>query len=200
VRQLKLSPQGLSDSQIDTALSEVHALRYGRAKRLVEQAHSLQMMISQRFPFSRFLFNPLVPLFGQDAFVDIVTPICCEATRIQGIPVPKRPHFVPFEDELPAKPIKGGLVRRVPWMLTSGTLGLLLVAALKNQDLGARTGVLYSVFQRWGAGGLLAKLVGQSLAASLVNLIPILSAWLIEGSRHGNALNPLSWFETILSS
>ncbi|KAL5613080.1 hypothetical protein FOVSG1_002143 [Fusarium oxysporum f. sp. vasinfectum] len=193
VRQLKLSPQGLSDSQIDTALSEVHALRYERAKRLVEQAHSLQMMISQRFPFARFIFKHLVSLFGQDAFIDIVTPICCEATRIQGIPVPKRPHFVPFEDELPAKPIKGGLVRRVPWVLATGTLGLSLFAALKSKDLGAETGLIYSAIQKWGAGGLLAKVVGQSSVTSLVNLIPVLSTWLIEGSRRGNSLNPLSW-------
>ncbi|KAH7144772.1 hypothetical protein DER46DRAFT_651354 [Fusarium sp. MPI-SDFR-AT-0072] len=193
VRQLKLSPQGPSDSQIDSALSEVHALRYERAKRLVEQAHSLQMMISQRFPFARFLFKHLVSLFGQDAFIDIVTPICCEATRIQGIPVPKRPHFVPFEDELPAKPIKGGLARRVPWVLATGTLGLSLFAALKNKDFGAGTGVLYSALQRLGAGGLLTELVGQSSAAGLANLIPVLSGWLIEGSRRGNSLNPLSW-------
>ncbi|KAK2672643.1 hypothetical protein RAB80_012722 [Fusarium oxysporum f. sp. vasinfectum] len=193
VRQLKLSPQGLSDSQIDSALSEVHALRYERAKRLVEQAHSLQMMISQRFPFARFIFKHLISLFGQDAFIDIVTPICCEATRIQGIPVPKRPHFVPFEDELPAKPIKGGLVRRVPWVLATGTLGLSLFAALKSKDLGAGTGVFYSTLQQWGAGGLLAKVVGQSSAAGLASLIPVLSAWLIEGSRRGNSLNPLSW-------
>ncbi|SCO87788.1 related to hydroxylase [Fusarium oxysporum] len=193
VRQLKLSPQGLSDSQIDSALSEVHALRYERAKRLVEQAHSLQMMISQRFPFARFIFKHLISLFGQDAFIDIVTPICCEATRIQGIPVPKRPHFVPFEDELPAKPIKGGLVRRVPWVLATGTLGLSLFAALKSKDLGAGTGVFYSTLQQWGAGGLLAKVVGESPAAGLVHLIPVLSTWLIEGSRRGNSIIPLSW-------
>ncbi|KAG5789692.1 hypothetical protein H9Q69_011260 [Fusarium xylarioides] len=158
VRQLKLSPQGLSDSQIDTALSEVHALRYERAKTLVEQAHSLQMMISQRFPFARFIFKPLVSLFGPSAFIDIVTPICCEATRIQA-----------------------------------GTLGLSLFAALKNKDLGSGTGVLYSVLKQWGAGGLLGKVVGQSSVAGLANLVPVLSGWLIEGSRRGNSLNPLSW-------
>ncbi|KAF5980614.1 hydroxylase [Fusarium bulbicola] len=193
VRQLKLSPEGLSDSQINTALSEVHALRYERAKILVEQAHSLQMMISQRFPFARFIFKPLVSLFGPDAFIDIATPICCEATRIQGIPIPKRLHFVPFEDELPAKPIKGGLARRVPWVLATGTLGLSLFAALKNKDLGSGTGVLYDVLQQWGAGGLLGKIVGQSSTAGLINLVPVLSGWLIEGSRRGNSLNPLSW-------
>ncbi|VTT76422.1 unnamed protein product [Fusarium fujikuroi] len=193
VRQLKLSPQGLSDSRVDSALSEVHALRYERAKRLVEQAHSLQMMISQRFPFARFIFKHLIPIFGPDAFIDIVTPICCEATRIQGIPVPRRPHFVPFEDELPVKPIKSGLARRVPWVLAIGTLGLSLFATLKTKDFGARTGALYSVLQQWGSGGLLGKVVGQSSVTGLASLTPVISSWLIEGSRRGNSLNPLSW-------
>ncbi|RKL28325.1 hypothetical protein BFJ72_g12556 [Fusarium proliferatum] len=193
VRQLKLSPQGLSDSRIDSALSEVHTLRYERAKGLVEQAHSLQMMISQRFPFARFIFKHLIPIFGPDAFIDIVTPICCEATRIQGIPVPRRPHFVPFEDELPAKPIKSGLARRVSWVLATGTLGLSLFATLKTKDFGARTGALYSVLQQWGSGGLLGKVVGQSSVTGLASLTSVLSSWLIEGSRRGNSLNPLSW-------
>jgi hypothetical protein len=198
VRQLKLSPEGLPDSQIDSALSEVHALRYERAKRLVEQAHSLQMMISQRFPLTRFIFKPLVSLFGPSAFIDIVTPVCCEATRIQGIPVPKRPHFVPFEDELPVKPIKGSLARRVPWVLATGTPGLSLFAALKNKDLGSGTGVLYSILKQLGAGGLLGKVVGQTSVAGLANLVPVLSGWLIESSRRGNSLNPLSWFVSTL--
>ncbi|KAF5688574.1 hydroxylase [Fusarium denticulatum] len=192
VRQLKLNPQGLSDSQIDSALSEVHTLRYERSKRLVEQAHSLQMMISQRFPLARFIFKPLISLFGPNAFIDVVTPICCEATRIQGIPVPRRPHFVPFEDELPAKPIKSGIARRVPWALATGALGLSLFAALKKKGLGSGTGVLYSFLQQWGAGGLLGKVIGQSSAIVLANLVPVLSSWLIEGSRRGNSLNPLS--------
>ncbi|KAM0418915.1 hypothetical protein ACHAPT_012180 [Fusarium lateritium] len=194
VRQLKSSPQGLSGAQVDTALAEVHTLRHERAKRLVEQAHFLQVMISQRFALSRLLLKYLIPYFGQNAFVDLVVPICSEATRIEGIPVPKRPHFVPFEDELPAKPIKGDLVRRAPWMLASGSLGVLLYASIRNLDMKAGTGLMYSALQHWGNGGLLAKLAGQSSGASLVtSLIPTLSTWLIEGSRHGNALNPLSW-------
>ncbi|KAH7128858.1 hypothetical protein EDB81DRAFT_906532 [Dactylonectria macrodidyma] len=194
VRQLRSSPQGLSGAQVDTALAEVHALRYERAKRLVAQAHFLQTMISQRFAFSGFLLKYLIPFFSQDAFVDIVVSICSEATRIEGIPVPERPHFVPFEDELPAKPIKGSLARRVPWMFASSSFAVLLYASLRKVDIEPKTGVLYNALQQWGAGGLLAQFTGQCSRSSLVtSLIPTLSTWLIEGSRRGNNLNPLSW-------
>lgn len=199
MRQLKSSPHGLDGAQIEHALAEVHALRYKRAKRLVEQAHSLQMMVSQRFPFAHLIVKHLLPLFGSTAFADIVVPICCAAPRIEGIPIPKRWHFVPFEDELPAKPIKGDLFRRVPWMLACSSLGGLVFAALGKKSIAAGTGVFSSVFQYWGTGGLLADLTRQSpIGGLVVNSIPTLSAWLIEGSRSGNSLNPLSWFDALL--
>ncbi|KAH7230268.1 hypothetical protein B0J15DRAFT_518297 [Fusarium solani] len=194
VRQLRSTPQGLSATQVETALAEVHTLRYERSKRLVQQAHMLQMMVSQRFPLAPQLLKRILPLFGPTAFADVVVPICAAAPRIEGIPVPQRPHFVPFEDELPSKPIKGGLLSRVPWVLASSSLGALVCIALGKNSIVAGTGVLFSTLQQWGAGGMLAKLTGQGPRESLVsNLIPTLSAWLIEGSRNGNSLNPLSW-------
>ncbi|KAI8649115.1 hypothetical protein NCS57_01447600 [Fusarium keratoplasticum] len=194
LRQLRSTPQGLSGTQVETALAEVHTLRYERSKRLVQQAHMLQMMVSQRFPLAPQLLKRILPLFGPTAFADVVVPICAAAPRIEGIPVPQRPHFVPFEDELPAKPIKGGLLSRAPWVLASSSLGALVCVALGESNIGAGTGVIFSTLQQWGAGGMLAKLTGQSPRASLVsNLIPTLSTWLIEGSRNGNSLNPLSW-------
>ncbi|KAL6364307.1 hypothetical protein LRP88_02226 [Fusarium phalaenopsidis] len=194
VRQLRSTPQGLSATQVETALAEVHTLRYERSKRLVQQAHMLQMMVSQRFPLAPQLLKRILPLFGPTAFADVVVPICAAAPRIEGIPVPQRPHFVPFEDELPSKPIKGGLLSRVPWVLASSSLGALVCIALGKNNIGAGTGVIFSTLQQWGAGGMLVKLTGQGPRESLVsNLIPTLSTWLIEGSRNGNSLNPLSW-------
>ncbi|RTE77942.1 hypothetical protein BHE90_007568 [Fusarium euwallaceae] len=194
VRKLRSTPQGLSGTQVETALAEVHTLRYERSKRLVQQAHMLQMMVSQRFPLAPQLLKRILPLFGPTAFADVVVPICAAAPRIEGIPVPRRPHFVPFEDELPATPIKGGLLSKVPWVLASSSLGALVCVALGKSSIGAGTGVLFSTLQQWGAGGMLAKLTGQSPRGSLItNLIAILSTWLIEGSRNGNSLNPLSW-------
>ncbi|KAI8711080.1 hypothetical protein NCS52_01483400 [Fusarium sp. LHS14.1] len=194
VRQLRSTPQGLSGTQVETALAEVHTLRYERSKRLVQQAHMLQIIVSQRFPFAPQLLKHILPLFGPTAFADVVVPICAAAPRIEGLPVPQRPHFVPFEDELPSKPIKGSLLGRVPWALASSSLAALACIALGKSHIGAGTGVILNTFQQWGAGGILAKLTGQSSRESLLSsLIPTLSTWLIEGSRNGNSLNPLSW-------
>ncbi|KAF4126264.1 2-polyprenyl-6-methoxyphenol hydroxylase [Geosmithia morbida] len=132
VRQLNLTPDGLSSDQVNDALSEVHANRYERAKRLVDGAHTLQQIVSYRFPLSRYVLAHIVPLLGKEAFVDVVTPICAEASKIEGLPVPYRPHCVPWEDELPAKPVKSILATRSVWALSSGSLGYLLSSNLSR--------------------------------------------------------------------
>ncbi|CAJ0548379.1 Ff.00g019920.m01.CDS01 [Fusarium sp. VM40] len=192
VRQLKLSPQGLSGAQIETALAEVHDLRYERSKQLVAQAHTLQMVVSQRVPFAG-LIKRLLPCLGPTAFCDVVVPICTAAPKIEGIPVPRRPHSVPFEDELPAKPIKGDLVRRVPWVLASASLGALLYASIGKYDIRAGTAI-FDIFHRLGNGGLLATQTGRNSIGSIVaSMIPTLSTWLVEGFRNRSVLDPLSW-------
>ncbi|KAI1072894.1 hypothetical protein LB507_008933 [Fusarium sp. FIESC RH6] len=191
VQHLKTSPQGLSESQIETALSKVHTRRYERSRNLVAQAHLLQQISSQRMPCAG-LFSYLLPLFGPTAFADVVVPVCSAAPRIEGIPLPNRPHCVPFEDELPAKPFKGSFTKQVPWIVACG-LGVLGYLALGNNAIQAEAGIV-KVFQHLGTGGAFSKMAGlKSSTGLLISLIPCLSTWMIEGSRNRSVLDPLSW-------
>ncbi|KAI6762288.1 hypothetical protein HG531_002841 [Fusarium graminearum] len=191
VEQLDSSPQGLSETQVEAALAKVHNLRYERSCDLVSEAHTLQKILSQRMPLAS-LYQYLVPYFGLTWVADVVVSICSAAPKIEGVPVPHRPHCVPFEDELPAKPVKGKLARRAPWTIACG-LGISAYYMLgKNSPQGA-TGVS-EVLKQWGTGGALAQSVGLESAASLaISLIPTLSTWLVEGSRNRSVLDPLSW-------
>ncbi|KAH7198967.1 uncharacterized protein B0J16DRAFT_360567 [Fusarium flagelliforme] len=191
VQHLKTSPQGLSESQIETALSKVHTLRYERSRNLVAQAHLLQKISSQRMPCAS-LFSYLLPLFGPTAFADVVVPVCSAAPRIEDIPLPNRPHSVPFEDELPAKPFKGNFAKQVPWTLACG-LGILGYFALGKNAIQTETGMA-KIFQQLGTGGALSKLADlKSPTGLFISLIPTLSTWMIEGFRNRSVLDPLSW-------
>lgn len=117
VRALKTTPDCLSDEAAARVLAEVHDHRYERAKELVAQAHTLQALLSQRSRFSGLITKHIIPLFGPNAFVDVAVPICVAGAKVDGLVVPTRPRFVPFEDELPARPIKGALVLRSAKML-----------------------------------------------------------------------------------
>jgi len=192
VQHLKTSPQGLSESQIETALSKVHTLRYKRSRDLVAQAHLLQKISSQRMPCAS-LFSYLLPLLGPTAFADVVVPVCSAAPRIEGIPLPNRPHSVPFEDELPAKPFKGNFAKQVPWTLACG-LGIVGYFALRRNAIQRETGMA-KIFQQLGTGGALSTLAGLRSSTGLsISLIPTLTTWMIEGSRNRSVLDPLSWF------
>lgn len=192
VEQLDSSPQGLSETQVEAALAKIHTLRYERSCDLVSEAHTLQKISSQRMPLAS-LYQYLVPYFGPTWFADVVVPICSAAPKIEGVPVPHRPHCVPFEDELPAKPVKGKLARRAPWTIACG-LGISAYFMFGKNSLQEATGVS-EVLKQWGTGGAVAQSVGLESAASLaISLIPTLSAWLVEGSRNRSALDPLSWF------
>ncbi|QPC74549.1 hypothetical protein HYE68_005301 [Fusarium pseudograminearum] len=191
MEQLHSSPQGLSETQIEAALAKVHTLRYERSCDLVSGAHTLQKITSQRMPLAS-LYQYLVPYFGPTETVGLVVPICSAAPKIEGIPVPHRPHCIPFEDELPVKPVKSKLARRAPWILASG-LGISAYLTLGKNSLQGATGVS-EVLKQWGTGGALAQSAGLESAASLaISLIPTLSTWLVEGSRNRIVLDPLSW-------
>ncbi|KAM5350140.1 hypothetical protein ACJ41O_006645 [Fusarium nematophilum] len=193
-RQLRQTTQGLSEMQVVDALAEVHELRHERARRLVDQAHLFQKFICSRHPASPFVINHLLPTLGPYFFLDVAIPICIEATHLENLPIPKRPRFVPFQDELPARPIKGAFARRGPWLLASGALGLLTFAASKEPSTTAAAGFVHSNLRQWGAGGLLTRLTGHSMESHLVmGLAPTLVSWLAESHRYGNSLNPLSW-------
>ncbi|KAL6918696.1 hypothetical protein FSST1_002722 [Fusarium sambucinum] len=191
VQHLKTCRQGLSETQIETAFANVHTLRYERSRNLVAQAHLLQKISSQRMPFAS-LFAYLLPLFGPTAFADVVVPVCSAAPRIEGIPLPNRPHCVPYEDELPAKPFKSNLAKQVPWTLACG-LGILGYFALGKKAIPGGTGIA-ETFQQFGNGGALAKLTSlQSATGIAISLIPTISTWMIEGSRNRSVLDPLCW-------
>ena len=156
------------------------------------QAHLLQKISSQRMPFAG-LFSYILPLFGPAAFADVVVPICSAAPRIEGIPLPTRPHYVPFEEELPAKPFKNSFAKKVPWFLACG-LSVVGYFALGNSTIQRETGI-QNVFQQLGKGGALSQVAGlEPLTGLAINLIPTLSTWMVEGFRNRSVLDPLSWF------
>ncbi|KAL3418739.1 FAD binding domain-containing protein [Phlyctema vagabunda] len=183
MEKLKASTGKLSSEQVESALAEVHTHRFERAQRLVREANTLQLTLSQRRPFSGLIMKYLAPLVGPNAFVDVVIPICVEATKIQGIPVPERVLFVPFEDELPVKPLKNAALLTIPWAMTSALFGLFLLATSNNTVAKLLRGYLEPET---------TAIDGQVLLF-MINLVPLLVVWLIEAHRYGNSLSPLSW-------
>jgi hypothetical protein len=194
VHRLKREHAGLSQKDATEALAEVHDRRYQRACSLVSQAHSLQSFLTQRHQLAGFIAEHFIPLLGPNAFLDVAVPICGAGTKLQGLPVPKRARFVPFEDELPARPIKNSLALQIPKAVASGLLSLALYAAVKKNNLPVSVDAFVSRVLRLGGPLLAGQRAGYGGCIQVFgNLVPALVAWLIESHRCGNRVSVLSW-------
>jgi hypothetical protein len=191
LRMLEKSPDCLSGEDVVSALSEVHERRHKHTKRLVDQAHVLQTLISQRRPFSSFILKYVMPLIGLNTLIDVIVPTCVEAPKIEKLPVPKRRRFIPFKDELPATPINNVWALWIPWALASGFLGLLLCAAAHSTPI-PRIFSQCIYLQQYNLAIHGSEFSHELDIGLLTNLVPTFVAWLVESRRYGNAISPLS--------
>lgn len=163
------------------------------------------MILTGRSPVSKIVTNYLRPILGPEAFLKIAIPIAAASQRIKRLPVPKRPRLVPFDDELPAPPIRNKVAYWVPWTLTIGSLAVLLhqIAQPSTCVAVADSFRALQALLPSPQGDLLAshKLVTAVMTAESgietirlrASLFTTLALWLVEGNRHGNRLAVITW-------
>ncbi|KAK1637694.1 FAD binding domain-containing protein [Colletotrichum phormii] len=197
---LEKNPKAQPTEVVEAALAQVHVNRHDRAKTLVANAHTLQQVLTGRSPYSKIVTKYLVPLLGDEGFLGAAVPICKASRRVYRIPLPKRRRLVPFDDELPARPLTSQAASRLALVLASGSFAALLYyssgfAHFSNLKESARL---------WISGawdfGLVSGLTKTFSLDHLVedvqfktSLFSALVVWLVEGHRFGNRLSALLW-------
>ncbi|KAJ0355425.1 hypothetical protein COL154_011356 [Colletotrichum chrysophilum] len=196
----------LSTDLVEGAVAQVHAIRYHRAKKLVSEGHNLQQILTGRSPFSKIVTQYLVPILKEDGFLNVALPIFKAGPRVEKLAMPKRARLVPFDDELPAKPITARAVLRVATILSAGSF-----AALLYQSGGlAYFSTFRDVMQTQTKLFLAAVAAGSSARLSpydasrrspfhsphlgVDGLFSTLTLGLVEGHRVGNRLSVLLWY------
>ncbi|KAL2684482.1 hypothetical protein Neosp_005560 [[Neocosmospora] mangrovei] len=101
-----------SDSEIDAAFSVAQNDRHDRVSWLVADAHEYQQRHALATPLWRGVARVLPLFINGDAAFHISAQKYVGASRLDGLPVVKRQHSVPYDDELPEKPL------RPTWFLT----------------------------------------------------------------------------------
>lgn len=144
----------------------------------------------QRFDAMQSIIAPLIvrfviPKLTADAALAIVGQNTAQGRCIESLPVPQRPRYVPYEDELPAKPLNASASRFgiIIWYL------ILFISSFAPQTLQIHSifvsrfdGLFHHHTQRvtgWGVREL------QDMS-SLVSFFPVVFIWNIEGFRRGN--------------
>ncbi|KAL0943432.1 FAD binding domain protein [Colletotrichum truncatum] len=204
---LEKNPDSPSEAEITKALAYVHEVRHARAKGLVQQAHDLQMILMGKSPISKFVIHVLMPILGEESFLKMAIPISAASHHIERLPVPYRPRLVPYDDELPAKPIKSNVGSWASWILSVGALGSLLyqtaqpvgISAVARSFAALQT-VLPGASNVFNLSTQFLGLLGAAVAENPVqtiqlrtNLLSALTLWFVEGSRRGNLLAIPAW-------
>ncbi|GKT61946.1 FAD binding domain-containing protein [Colletotrichum tofieldiae] len=211
---LKAHPSAITTAEIDAAFSQTQEKREPRVSQLVRASHEDQRFAALENPMSDFLARYIIPSGAIDVKLHR------SSTRIEGgnkldiIDVPKRKHFIPYNDELPSLP-QGppGLLRLV---MAALLCGLFYIAektlVLSTGPKPPKITFLGDTLQRSFTGiprldtrlsglvwGFSQGVSGPDLNTRLqciyfvVSILPTVYIWTLEAYRNGSARSLVSW-------
>lgn len=202
-----------TDQEVTTVFTEYQNTRFARAQGLQHKSHKVQDMSARQGFLMKFMSDYVMPYQGQDAILEAMTGSFKHAARIDFLDVPHQPHIIPFDDELPARPLNEP---EFVWPLFVVTALAMIVAGLKTvvPPTGAAppdhflglpiqerfTGI-EGVDKAFGsAGPVFSKSlswddVGFSLQTFylLFLLFPIFVVWYTEAYRRASKWSLISW-------
>lgn len=175
------SRASLSRVQVAETLSQFRRDSRARINFIFNLASRIESSIFKSSALPKYLPLHLVTArIGATLNADFFVFASSGAPRIKGLPMPPRPRFTPFDDELPAKPVQSNWLLWVPRILVAFLMTALLLSACYPSLTIVPPGLL-------PAGGLVSPEV-----AFVVNLFPVITAWLAESRRFGTS-DPLGW-------
>ncbi|KAK7698211.1 hypothetical protein SLS64_012781 [Diaporthe eres] len=120
---------------IESALSEVCAVRYDRALSMMEKGRRDGSFLCQQPPFSGILLHYVLPFLGDDMLFKELLKQSLAGPRIERLPVPDRPHATPYNDESTEPSSKSSWVGWTTGLLGVASVGLLAHFALHANRL-----------------------------------------------------------------
>ncbi|KAL0253203.1 hypothetical protein SLS55_010175 [Diplodia seriata] len=189
---LESHPHGLKESDISSAFEQTQRLRTSRSTQLVSEAHIQQRIEAMENPFFGWLACSVLPKLHLETHLRRWTDPAVPAVRFNGLSVPKRGRFVPYEDELPHRPLRGGWVSMLAMSSLFAVLAWMQIATLPTLR---QVLVGCSKFDAASPAHILAGLCsssGPSQVPHWSSLPPVYVIWTAEGYRNGNCRSPVS--------
>lgn len=204
-RKLDQSHQRLSTTDFQEVFAETQRVQENRTKHLLDHATKMQSFDAMESVFAPLVVRFVIPNLTDDAALAIVGEHTLQGQRIESLPVPQRDRYVPYDDELPAKPLKSVPIGKACSILLYSLLFYL--ACLKSSTSGSFTNPIGIVLpkhyldtiidyytprgRRRGDGQLYSP-------SSVISFIPIILIWNLEGHRRGNIGSLGSWYVSSL--
>lgn len=203
----KASPSDITTADINAVFAKTQATREVRTQALVKASHEEQRFAAMETPLLELMGKYLMPMLSIDEKWDPWSKNIEGAHKLDILDTPRRPHAVPFHDELAIAPLKSAYFPKIA--VAASLYGLLYVAqqalvlgpeatpqsisflqeAAKSTYTGFESidnllSVLVWAFSEQVAGPDPNKRI-QCLYF-LINVIPLIYIWTVEGYRNGN--------------
>ena len=121
--------EDMAPDEIKAVFERVQDVRFERAGFTVSTSHDLQALTAFEDPILATLaFRVLMPLAGEHNFFRDLSKRIVGGSRMRHLDLPSRPHALPYDHELPAKPL-GVLTNRFAAGLFSCAMILLIYTA-----------------------------------------------------------------------
>ncbi|PCD38655.1 hypothetical protein AU210_007122 [Fusarium oxysporum f. sp. radicis-cucumerinum] len=203
LQRLRRSPsRKLSTSDFDNIFSKAQADQEYRSRRLVDSATEKQKVDAMQGIFAPLAVKFIIPNLTDDQALAMDSARAVTGQRIEALPVPVGDRYVPYNDELPAKPLQ-----KTSLMVNSCFAGFQLLLSMAAYVPLCTLVSWISIFRGLLHENYLESLVHHLVQArenssinrashfmlSLILLTPVSRLWSLEGFRRGNLGSLWSW-------
>lgn len=203
----KTHPSEITTADINAVFARTQAARVTRTQMLVKASHKEQRFAAMESPILEFVGRHLSRIFSIDDKLDPWSNNIEGGHKLDILDVPKRPRAVPYYDELASRPLTPSYSPKIA--VAALLYGLLYIAQqvlVLGPEAVSQNGSFLGEVAKTNYTGvssidkLLSVLVwafSEHVAGAdpnkriqclyfLVNLIPIIYIWMVEGYRNGN--------------
>jgi len=205
-RRLDANPAGLSAADITAAFAETEKARKPKMIKVMEAANKQHDRETLTSLATRILMPRLIRFATVEARFDPTAAAYFTSESVEQLPIPKRPRYVPYADELPAKPLPRSRLYRLAAAAVFGFLFYLSFLALRFMSGLPETFRADEKFKTWSTGAAFLDnmlpvfvrvfspmvtghpdpVYALQLIYFLPVLIPVLTIWTAEAYRRGN--------------
>ncbi|OJD30037.1 fad binding domain-containing protein [Diplodia corticola] len=186
-------PQGLNDKDMSFVFEQTKNLRAPRCTQLVNEAHLQQRIEAMENGFFGWLACRIIPKLHLETHLRRWTDPAVASVRLNGLAVPKRSRFVPYDDELPYPPLRGKCVSTFAMASLFAALVWTQTAGLPLLDqLLAQCCILHAESPARVFSGL-DRFTAAISTPHWSMFLPVYVIWTVEGYRNGSSRTLVSF-------
>jgi hypothetical protein len=199
--KLGQSQERLSTSDFQDIFSKAQYAQENRTAHLVDHATKMQSFDAMESIFAPLVVKFVIPNLTDDAALAIVGANTVQGQIIKSLPVPQRERYVPYEDELPAKPLNIVPIDKLFSILLHSLLFYLAyLSSSPSQPLTRPLSIsipesyLTSIAEYFVPTSRKSEDEQAQSLSSMLSSVLIILIWNIEGHRRGNIGSLGSWY------